>query len=81
MQINHVLGVEWKPSTSEDTNEANEEGEDGLAYEVAARREMDRVRAEDGTPYFIPSGESTDGAAWDLRDGRTRSTNRRKSWV
>jgi len=58
VQINGVLGAEWKPSTSEDKAEANKEGGDGLAYEVAARREMDKIKAEGGTPYFIPSGAS-----------------------
>lgn len=58
VQINGVLGAEWKPSTPQDKKEANREGGDGLAYEVAARREMDKIRAERGTPYFIPSGAS-----------------------
>jgi 1-aminocyclopropane-1-carboxylate deaminase len=58
VQINSVLGAEWKPSTPEDKADANKEGGDGLAYEVAARREMDRIKAEGGTPYFIPSGAS-----------------------
>ncbi|UPX20525.1 1-aminocyclopropane-1-carboxylate deaminase [Ascochyta rabiei] len=58
VQINAVLGAQWKPSTPEDKVEANAEGGDGLAYEVAARREMARVKAEGGTPYFIPSGAS-----------------------
>ena len=58
VQINSVLGAEWKPSTSEDKETANAEGGDGLAYEVAARREMEKIKAEGGTPYFIPSGAS-----------------------
>lgn len=58
VQINGVLGAEWKPSTPEDKMEASREGGDGLAYEVAARREMDKITAEGGTPYFIPSGAS-----------------------
>ena len=58
VQINAVLGTEWKPSTSEDREEANREGGDGLAYEVAARREIEKIKAEGGTPYFIPSGAS-----------------------
>ncbi|KAF2624459.1 1-aminocyclopropane-1-carboxylate deaminase [Macroventuria anomochaeta] len=58
VQINGVLGAEWKPSTPEDRKKANAEGGDGLAYEVAARREMEKIRAEGGTPYFIPSGAS-----------------------
>lgn len=58
VQINGVLGTKWKPSTPEDTKEANKEGGDGLAYEVAARREMEKIKAEGGTPYFIPSGAS-----------------------
>jgi 1-aminocyclopropane-1-carboxylate deaminase len=58
VQINGVLGAEWKPSTPEDKAEANKEFGDGLAYEVAARREADKIRAEGGTPYFIPSGAS-----------------------
>jgi 1-aminocyclopropane-1-carboxylate deaminase len=58
VQINGVLGVEWKPSTPSDREEADEEGGDGLAYEVAARREMERIEAQDEIPYFIPSGAS-----------------------
>ncbi|KAJ4346232.1 hypothetical protein N0V95_005598 [Ascochyta clinopodiicola] len=58
VQINAVLGAQWKPSTPEDKEEANTEGGDGLAYEVAARREMAKIQAEGGTPYFIPSGAS-----------------------
>ncbi|KAF3042766.1 hypothetical protein E8E12_010123 [Didymella heteroderae] len=58
VQINSVLGADWKPSTPQDKQEANQEGGDGLAYEVAARREMDKIKAEGGTPYFIPSGAS-----------------------
>lgn len=58
VQINGVLGAEWKPSTPEDKVEANTEGGDGLAYEVAARRDMDKIMAEGGKPYFIPSGAS-----------------------
>lgn len=58
VQITGVLGAEWKPSTSADREEANAEGGDGLAYEVAARREMQIIEAEGGTPYFIPSGAS-----------------------
>lgn len=58
VQINGVLGAYWEPSTLEDKAEANKEGGSGLAYEVAARREMDKIKAEGGTPYFIPSGAS-----------------------
>jgi 1-aminocyclopropane-1-carboxylate deaminase len=58
VQINAVLGAEWKPSTPEDREQANAEGGNGLAYEVAARREMDKIKAEGGVPYFIPSGAS-----------------------
>lgn len=58
IQINSVLGASWKPSTAEDKKTANLPGGDGLAYEVAARREMDAIRAQGGTPYFIPSGAS-----------------------
>lgn len=58
VQINAVLGAEWKPSTPQDREAADQEGGDGLAYEVAARREMERIRAEGGTPYFIASGAS-----------------------
>jgi 1-aminocyclopropane-1-carboxylate deaminase len=58
VQINGVLGAGWKPSTPQDKEEANQKGGDGLAYEIAARREMDKISAEGGTPYFIPSGAS-----------------------
>jgi 1-aminocyclopropane-1-carboxylate deaminase len=58
VQINGVLGAEWKPSTPSDREEASAEGGGGLAYEVAARREMQGIKAEGGTPYFIPSGAS-----------------------
>lgn len=58
VQINGILGAEWDPSTPEDKEEANKEGGDGLAYEVAARRAMQRIKAEGGKPYFIPSGAS-----------------------
>ncbi|OSS47163.1 hypothetical protein B5807_10027 [Epicoccum nigrum] len=58
VQINGVLGAEWKPSTPSDRKEADAEGGGGLAYEVAARREMQNIEAEGGTPYFIPSGAS-----------------------
>ncbi|KAF9698000.1 hypothetical protein EKO04_004331 [Ascochyta lentis] len=58
VQINAVLGAQWKPSTPQDKEEAHAEGGDGLAYEVAARREMAKIKAEGGTPYFIPSGAS-----------------------
>ncbi|KAH6629120.1 1-aminocyclopropane-1-carboxylate deaminase [Boeremia exigua] len=58
VQINNVLGAQWKPSTPEDKEEANAQGGDGLAYEVAARREMEKIKSEGGTPYFIPSGAS-----------------------
>ncbi|KAF2993011.1 hypothetical protein E8E13_000576 [Curvularia kusanoi] len=58
VQIASVLGAEWKPSTPADKQEANAEGGDGLAYEVAAKREMQKIRAAGGTPYFIPSGAS-----------------------
>ena len=58
VQINGVLGAGWKPSTPSDREEADAEGGDGLAYEVAARREMQIIEAEGGTPYFIPSGAS-----------------------
>lgn len=58
VQINAVLGAEWKPSTPEDREQADAEGGNGLAYEVAARREMERIKAEGGVPYFIPSGAS-----------------------
>lgn len=58
VQINGVLGAEWKPSTPSDRGEADAEGGGGLAYEVAARREMQSIEAEGGTPYFIPSGAS-----------------------
>lgn len=58
VQINAVLGAEWKPSTPQDREAADAKGGDGLAYEVAARREMERIRAEGGTPYFIASGAS-----------------------
>ena len=56
VQINSVLGAEWKPSTSEDSEAARTTSE--LAYEIAASREMDRIKAEGGNPYFIPSGAS-----------------------
>ncbi|KAF2647449.1 tryptophan synthase beta subunit-like PLP-dependent enzyme [Lophiostoma macrostomum CBS 122681] len=56
VQINSVLGAEWKLSTSEDSETAHATG--GLAYEIAASREMKRIKAEGGTPYFIPSGAS-----------------------
>ncbi|KAL1596883.1 hypothetical protein SLS59_007624 [Nothophoma quercina] len=58
VQIGAVLGADWKPSTPQDREEANAEGGDGLAYEVAARREMEKIKAEGGIPYFIPSGAS-----------------------
>lgn len=58
VQISAVLGAEWKPSTPRDREVADGEGGDGLAYEVAARREMERIRAEGGTPHFIASGAS-----------------------
>lgn len=58
VQINAVLGAEWKPSTPADRENADSEGGNGLAYEVAAKREMEKIRAEGGTPYFIPSGAS-----------------------
>ncbi|KAJ4318185.1 hypothetical protein N0V94_004551 [Neodidymelliopsis sp. IMI 364377] len=58
VQIDAVLGVDWKPSTPDDRVKADEHGGDGLAYEVAARREMEKIKNEGGTPYFIPSGAS-----------------------
>jgi 1-aminocyclopropane-1-carboxylate deaminase len=58
VQINAVLGADWKPSTPEDRETADAHGGNRLAYEVAAMREMDAVRSEGGTPYFIPSGAS-----------------------
>lgn len=58
VQINDVLGAKWKPATVEDREKAKQEGGDSLAYEVAAFREMDRIKSEGGTPYFIPSGAS-----------------------
>lgn len=58
VQINSVLGASWKPSTPQDSEVANSPGGDGLAYEVAARREMDSIKASGGVPYFIPSGAS-----------------------
>jgi 1-aminocyclopropane-1-carboxylate deaminase len=58
VQINGVLGAQWKLSTPQDREEADAEGGDGLAYEVAARREMGKIKAEGGTPYFISSGAS-----------------------
>ncbi|KAJ4988319.1 1-aminocyclopropane-1-carboxylate deaminase [Stagonosporopsis vannaccii] len=58
VQINGVLGAQWKPSTPHDTEVANSPGGDGLAYEVAARREMEAIKSSGGVPYFIPSGAS-----------------------
>jgi 1-aminocyclopropane-1-carboxylate deaminase len=58
VQINAVLGTEWKPSTAADKEKADAEGDRGLAYEVAAMREMEKIKSEGGTPYFIPSGAS-----------------------
>lgn len=56
VQINSVLGAEWKPSTKEDGEKAKVSNE--LAYKIAAFREMERIKAEGGNPYFIPSGAS-----------------------
>lgn len=58
VQINSILSADWKPSTPQDKEVANQQGGGGLAYEVAARREMDKIRAEGAIPYFIPSGAS-----------------------
>lgn len=58
VQINSILGASWKPSTPEDRQQADSAGSDGLAYEVAARREMETIKSAGGTPYFIPSGAS-----------------------
>ncbi|KAH7073432.1 tryptophan synthase beta subunit-like PLP-dependent enzyme [Paraphoma chrysanthemicola] len=44
VQISGILGADWKPSTEYDTEEAE--------------REMERLSADGGTPYFIPTGVS-----------------------
>lgn len=58
VQINSVLGAQWKPSTAQDSAVANSPSGDGLAYKVAARREMEAIKLSGGVPYFIPSGAS-----------------------
>jgi 1-aminocyclopropane-1-carboxylate deaminase len=56
VQIDSILGASWQPSTSADGEQAKANGE--LAYEIAARREMERLEAAGSKPYFIPSGAS-----------------------
>ncbi|KAF2869236.1 tryptophan synthase beta subunit-like PLP-dependent enzyme [Massariosphaeria phaeospora] len=56
VQIGAILGASWVPSTPADKERAS--ATDGIAYEVAAFREMDRLKAEGHIPYFIPSGAS-----------------------
>lgn len=58
VQISSILGADWKPSTEHDRFEAGKDGEKRLAYEIAAEREMERISADGGTPYFIPTGVS-----------------------
>ncbi|KAF2015834.1 tryptophan synthase beta subunit-like PLP-dependent enzyme [Aaosphaeria arxii CBS 175.79] len=56
VQIASLLNAEWRPSTEKDAQEARDTG--GLSYDIAAQREMEKVRAEGGMPYYIPSGAS-----------------------
>lgn len=56
VQVNSILGAMWYPSTPADSEQARSTND--LAYEIAAFREMDRIKSEGGNPYFIPSGAS-----------------------
>jgi 1-aminocyclopropane-1-carboxylate deaminase len=56
VQIDSILGATWIPSTSEDGEHAKAHG--GLAFNIAAEREMKRLKDEGHKPFFIPPGAS-----------------------
>jgi 1-aminocyclopropane-1-carboxylate deaminase len=56
IQIDSILGAKWLPSTDADSEQAKANNEP--AFDIAARREMDRLQAAGSKPYFIPSGAS-----------------------
>ena len=56
VQLYSILGASWQPSTTADGEQAKTTGE--RAFEIAARREMERLEAAGEKPYFIPPGAS-----------------------